>query len=254
MTRALRFTEAAEVRHDHPMPPTARPDRVSGLIFDFDGLLADTETSWSRAEASVFADYGWGFGPAEKAVCLGRTIPDAAAAIARHVGRPAESRAIEAALWERATVELATSAPPKPGAVELLAWTQARFPFAVASNTARELLNLAMRSAGLADLIERSVAGDEVPAPKPAPDVYLAACARFAIDPATAVAFEDSPAGARAARDAGLFLIGIPSEPGVVLEADWVVPTLEDPSLLAWLASVENRGPAGTTLPRPGRR
>lgn len=213
---------------------TERPNAVSGFIFDFDGLLADTETSWSRAEATIFAGYGWGFGPPEKAQCLGRTIPDAAAAIAAYVGHPADTGRIAADLWELAAVELATSAPRMPGAVELLEWLDGRFPFAVASNTARHLLDLAMRSAGLAHLIGRSVAGDEVPRPKPAPDVYLGACRRFGIDPVAAVAFEDSPAGARAARAAGLYLVGVPA-PGVTLDADWVLPALDHPELRVWL-------------------
>ena len=66
-----------------------------------------------------------------------------------------------------------------------------------------------------------TVAGDEVPAPKPAPDAYLAAARALGADPADCVALEDSNTGVAAARAAGMSVIGVPSFPGVELvEAD----------------------------------
>ncbi|HEU0191113.1 MAG TPA: HAD family hydrolase [Mycobacterium sp.] len=48
----------------------ALPRLVSAVVFDCDGLLLDTESCWSRAEASLFADYGFGFGPAEDLLAM----------------------------------------------------------------------------------------------------------------------------------------------------------------------------------------
>jgi beta-phosphoglucomutase-like phosphatase (HAD superfamily) len=55
------------------------PPRVSAIVFDCDGLLLDTETCWSRAEASIFADHGFGFGARELLELLGGRIPIAVA-------------------------------------------------------------------------------------------------------------------------------------------------------------------------------
>jgi HAD superfamily hydrolase (TIGR01509 family) len=72
------------------------------------------------------------------------------------------------------------------------------------------------------------VSGEEARA-KPAPDLYLLACARLGVEPQTAVALEDSPTGVRAARAAGLTCIGVPSDPRHPLdEADHVVASLLD--------------------------
>lgn len=55
----------------------ALPARLSGVVFDCDGLLLDTETCWSRAEASLFADYEFGFWPTWRIISP-RSMPDAA--------------------------------------------------------------------------------------------------------------------------------------------------------------------------------
>jgi beta-phosphoglucomutase-like phosphatase (HAD superfamily) len=80
------------------------------------------------------------------------------------------------------------------------------------------------------------VAGDEVPEAKPSPDVYLRACRLLGAEPARSIALEDSPTGVAAARAAGMFVIGIPSFPGVLLdEADLLGRSLLDPAVRAAL-------------------
>jgi beta-phosphoglucomutase-like phosphatase (HAD superfamily) len=63
------------------------------------------------------------------------------------------------------------------------------------------------------------VSAQDVPSGKPAPDVYLEACRRLGADPERSIALEDSPTGVAAARAAGMFVIGIPSLPGIDLAA-----------------------------------
>jgi beta-phosphoglucomutase-like phosphatase (HAD superfamily) len=79
-----------------------------------------------------------------------------------------------------------------------------------------------------------SVAGDEVAHAKPAPDLYLAACAAVGADPTACLAFEDSMTGLRAATAAGLRTVAVPTLPQD-LPADLVVSSLSDPDLLAWI-------------------
>ncbi|HEX5798687.1 MAG TPA: HAD-IA family hydrolase, partial [Gaiellaceae bacterium] len=83
-------------------------------------------------------------------------------------------------------------------------------------------------AAGVAELFEVVVTADEVAEPKPSPDVYLRACELLGASPAAAIGLEDSPTGVAAARAAGLYVIGVPSFPGVLLdEADLVAASLE---------------------------
>ena len=75
------------------------------------------------------------------------------------------------------------------------------------------------------------MAGQHLGRPKPAPDVYLAACCALGVAPEDSIAFEDSPTAVRAAREAGLTVVGIPERHEVDLlaaGADVVLGSLLD--------------------------
>jgi HAD superfamily hydrolase (TIGR01509 family) len=117
------------------------------------------------------------------------------------------------------------SAEPMPGAHDLVAALD--LPMAVASSSPRGLVDAALAAAGMSFAV--TVAGDEVDHPKPSPDLYLKACAALGVAPQRAVALEDSTTGIASARAAGMYVIGIPSVPGVELEADLIADSLTDP-------------------------
>jgi len=119
-----------------------------------------------------------------------------------------------------------------PGAAELVDELRGRVRVAVASNTPHRLVAGALASAGLAHLFEVVVTGDQVAEPKPSPDVYLRACELLGAEPSRSIGLEDSPTGVASARAAGMFVIGVPSFPGVVLDgADLVGESLADPQV-----------------------
>ncbi len=123
--------------------------------------------------------------------------------------------------------------------------TRALYPVAVASNTPSRLLRGALACAGIASLFEVVVAADDVTEPKPSPDVYLRACELLGAEPSRSIALEDSPTGVAAARAAGMFVLGVPSFPGVTLDAaDIVAASLVDPTLRAALGLASKKGPA----------
>lgn len=167
------------------------------VVFDCDGLLMDTEPCWTVAETELFARRGLPFGPAQKALVIGKS----GAAMAEAFGEPGAGDALAAGLLEHVAEVVAAKAEALPGARELVDLVADRVPFAVASNP-RALLCTALARGGFT--VEVSVAADEVVAPKPAPDLYLAACAALDVAPGEAVAFEDSMTGVRPARAAGV--------------------------------------------------
>ena len=121
---------------------------------------------------------------------------------------------------------------PMPGAAELVADLTGRVPLVVASNTHIDDTRRVLGYSSLPDDAFAAVvcAGDAI-APKPAPDVYLAACAAVGVNPEASVAVEDSPVGAQAAVAAGLFVYGVPA-PGVSLDADVVLGGLTELSAI----------------------
>jgi HAD superfamily hydrolase (TIGR01509 family) len=205
------------------MPPAA-------ALFDNDGLTLDTESAWTRAEAALFARYGQTFTMDHKRELLGTAPAVSAAKLERMLGQPGPALSDE--LYELAVEEVAKTAEPMPGAVALLAaLAQAGVPVGLVSNARRHFVEPALRAAGLHDAFAVVVTVDDVARPKPAPDAYLAAAVALGAEPAACAVLEDSPTGLAAGRAAGALTIGIPSLPGVVLEADVIAASLEDPAV-----------------------
>ena len=216
----------------------ALPPRVSAIVFDCDGLLLDTETCWSRAEASLFADYGFGFGAPEKDLLIGRTLAAACDNMAEYIGRPGIGPQLQAELLPRVEAELAAGAEPMPGARRLLELLGNRVPIAVATNSPRAMLTAALTSSGFNEYFEVSVAADEVERAKPDPQLYQQAFGLLGGCPKNGVALEDSSTGVAAARAVGAFLITVPSQAGKQLDGDYLTETLEDPALITWAQMV----------------
>ncbi|WP_323379304.1 HAD family hydrolase [Streptomyces durbertensis] len=210
------------------------PETAQAVVFDCDGLLVETESRWTVAETALFHSYGRLFGPEEKALLIGRALPEAGEAIAAHLGRPGAGPELAAELLSTVRQEFTADMEAMPGARELVLACRAAVPVAVASNSPRELVELALKAAGLADLFEHTVTVEDVAAGKPAPDLYLAACAALGADPARSVAFEDSATGAAAARAAGLHVAVVPSLPGTAPDHDWLGGSLADPQVRDW--------------------
>jgi HAD superfamily hydrolase (TIGR01509 family) len=220
------------------------PREIDAVVFDCDGLLVETESGWTKAETAVFAENGFSFGPAEKRLLLGGTLESAGAKMAGLFGKPGAGQELAERLAELTWKELRAGAPALPGALDLVRELRERgIPLAVASNSSRRLVDVSLRSAGLEGLFEVVVTADDVERGKPAPDLYLLACAGLAADPARSAAFEDSPTGAASARAAGLFVVGVPSVPGTTLDADALYGSLADPDLRDWAASTSPARP-----------
>ncbi|WP_255431229.1 HAD family phosphatase [Amycolatopsis sp. WAC 01376] len=205
------------------------------MVFDCDGLLMDTEPCWSVAETELFARRGLPFGPDEKALVIGKSLPAAADAMAKAFGEPGGGAVIADELLRLVTEVVTAKAEAMPGARELVELTAAAVPVAVASNSPRALLDAALLRGGLSAMFPVKLAADEVAAPKPDPEMYLTACDLLNVEPADALAFEDSMTGLRSARAAGLPVIGVPTLRQQDFPADFVIGSLRDEELLAWV-------------------
>ena len=211
------------------MPPAA-------VVFDCDGLLLETESCWSLAEEELFARYGKVFGGDEKRVLIGTSAYAGSRVLERLLEQPGRAEPLGLELLELVERRLLEEATAFPGAEGLVQELKGRVPIAVASNTPQRLVLGALACAGLARYFEVVVTADQVAEPKPSPDVYLRACELLGASPARSIGLEDSPTGVAAARAAGMFVIGIPSFPGVLLdEADLVGVSLTDARVRAAL-------------------
>ena len=211
------------------------------IVFDNDGLLLDTEHAWTRAETALFERHGSTFTADHKRELIGTSREQSAAKVERMLGLTGRGQALMDDLHELVMEELNAGVPPRPGALELLrAVRAARVPIGLASNSSREFVERALAVSELADgHFDVVVSADDVEAPKPAPDLYLAACAALGAAPERAAALEDSPPGVASARAAGMFVIAVPYFPDTRIEgASLEAESLADPSVAAALGVV----------------
>ena len=205
------------------MPPAA-------ALFDNDGLTLDTEPAWTRAETALFARYGETFTIEHKRELLGTAPAESARKLERMLGRPGPALSNE--LYELAIEEVGRGVVPRRGAVALLAaLKEAGVAVGLVSNARRRFVERGLRTAGMDGAFAVIVTADDVVNPKPAPDPYLAGAAALGAAPRDCAVLEDSPTGLAAGRAAGALTIGIPSMPGVALEADVVGASLDDPAV-----------------------
>lgn len=204
------------------------------VLFDNDGLFLDTESVWSRAEQTLFRRRGREFTIEHKRSLVGSSEKIAGRKLARFLEEPGRERQIMEELNELVLAELEGGVDPMVGAVELGAMlSSAGVPIGLVSNSPRRFIERSHEVAATGIDFAVVISGHEVPEAKPAPDAYLEACAQLGLQAGTGiVVLEDSPGGVAAARAAGLFVIGVPSVPGVELDADVVAPTLEHDDVL----------------------
>jgi HAD superfamily hydrolase (TIGR01509 family) len=202
------------------MTAATRPE-LRAIVFDMDGLLADTEPISFRSWSTMIArDYGVPITAADErwsAAVVGKSGPVVWELISDHFGLPVELPRDLPSLRDRSREiyhqMLAEGVPPMPGAVELVrACHAAGLTLGVASSSGIDEIHTVLTSLGIIDLFAALTSGKEVPQSKPDPAIYRLACERLGVAPEEAVALEDSGPGVAAARAAGLRCLAIPSE------------------------------------------
>jgi HAD superfamily hydrolase (TIGR01509 family) len=223
---------------------SGRNARPAAVVFDNDGLLLDTEEAWTRAEVTLFDRHGGVFTHEHKRDLIGSSHNVAAGKLEAMLGMPGRGLELMAELHDLVMEEALRDVEPRPGAPELVAaLREAGIPVGVASNSPRDFLDRVLATGGMAGRFDVTVAGDEVARPKPEPDIYVAACAALGAEPARAVALEDSPTGAAAAKAAGMTVIGVPYLPDMEIPpADLVAGSLADPAVHEACGLVSSEG------------
>lgn len=186
------------------MPPKA-------ILFDFDGVIADTENHHIAAWQRTLAVMGWQV--AEEVAARSAEADDREFLVQLFADRGIADGNIDEWVHRKQalTVQLLRDAPRLfPGVVELVQSLQGRARLAVVSGTWRENIQAVLAAAGLTESFDTIIGKQDVTARKPAPDPYQLALKRLRLVAKSTVALEDSPSGLAAARAAGIraFAIG----------------------------------------------
>jgi HAD superfamily hydrolase (TIGR01509 family) len=186
------------------------PRHLRGVIFDMDGVVVDSEPLSLRTIAEVVADRGGNADAAGFGDLVGRSLDDALTLAAARSGRDLGVDDLRRAYDQRYLPALRATAVANPGLGALTgALRGAGVPIALASSSRLSEIGAVVAALGLGDLLTAVASGEEVPRPKPAPDVYLLAMRRLGLDAAGVVAIEDSASGVAAAVAAGLACVAV---------------------------------------------
>ncbi len=129
-----------------PVQTPFRAAPVAAVIFDNDGLLCDTEVSWTKAEDRLFARYDRTFTAENKREIMGSSGERAGALLAGWLDQPGRDRELMAEVVELVHEEIAGGVDLRPGARDLLeALTAAGRPIALASNSSRRFIQVSSR-------------------------------------------------------------------------------------------------------------
>lgn len=210
-----------------------RASCVRALVFDFDGVIADTEGPEYRAWQETWADYGHELSLDEWVQCIGTNDPDGwnpLDELSRRMGDGFDRDEANRRRQARHHPAIHALVEPLPGIVDLLDQADAAgLETAIASSSGDDWVPVLLAQLGLTERFAHLSTFDGTCPAKPAPDLYLRACAALGVEPSEAIAFEDSPNGIAAAKAAGLWCVAVPHEITAGLDlsgADLVIPTL----------------------------
>ena len=185
--------------------------RIDAVVWDMDGVLVDSEERWDRARRDLVAETGGTWRDGATHAMLGMSSPEWSAYVRDELGVPLPAPEINTRVVEHLLAGYEAGLPLIPGAVEAVRRVAALGrPLGLASSSNREVIDLVLERAGLAELFSATVSSEEVPRGKPSPDVYLEALRRLEVAPEAATAVEDSSNGLRAAAAAGMRVVAIP--------------------------------------------
>lgn len=193
---------------------------LAAVIFDFDGIIVDTEPLHYKAFQEVLIPLGMGYGWDEY---LGHYIGfddrDAFREAFRRNGRALTADELHRLIGEKAEAFqkiIATGVEPYPGVVELICSLSGKLPVGLCSGALRSDIDPILAQLRLGSAFDCMVTADEVSASKPDPESYALAVRRLSevfpersIIPAVCLAIEDTPAGIASATGAGLKVLAV---------------------------------------------
>lgn len=219
---------------------------MRAVLFDFDGLILDTESPEVDTWAEIFAEHGcelpleWWFEHIGRGADQVVTLPEDL--LEERVGGAIDRPAVRSG-YTRRVLEAIDREQIRPGIAELIEEAKASgLLVAVASSSHLSWLEKHLKRLGIWDRFDAIACADDCPRTKPAPDIYLKALEKLGIEPGEAVALEDSPTGIRGAKAAGIPCVAIPNRVSIQLDlrhADAVVPSAADLDL-SRLQSIAN--------------
>jgi HAD superfamily hydrolase (TIGR01509 family) len=206
---------------------------IETVVFDLDGVLLQSEEVWDAVRERYVRERGGRYDEQVQRAMMGMSAPEWSRYLHEEVGVPDDPDTINRDVVELMLEAYRRELPLLPGAVEAVRRIAEAFPLALASSSNRAVFEAVLELAGIAGCFRATVSSEEVARGKPAPDVYVEAARRLGVAPERCAAVEDSHAGIRSAKAAGMRVVAIPNagyppDEAALALADVTVATLDE--------------------------
>ncbi len=187
---------------------------IKGILFDFDGLILDTETPKYNTWCEIYDEHQQKFTLDLWSKCLGTDHKnfDPLTNLGEAVNKPLNLNAINENFLQR-SLQIILSQPALPGVTDILDSAQSLgIRVGVASSGERGWVQGHLERLGLLNRFNCVYTREDVKWVKPAPELYQRGMAHLQTKPEETIVFEDSPNGITAARSAGCYCVAVPNE------------------------------------------
>ena len=188
---------------------------IRGLIFDFDGLILDTEGPVYQSWVELFQDHGAELQFDVWASIIGTSNIehfDPFKLLEETIGQSLDRESLASLRYER-ELELCHAQPILPGVLDTIKRAKGMaLNLGIASSSSRDWVVGHLSRLGLAHNFDVVHTSDDVERTKPDPSLYLLTLTSLGLQPGEAIVFEDSPNGVTAAKSAGIFVVAVPND------------------------------------------
>ncbi len=220
---------------------------IKGLIFDFDGIILDTETPDLITWQTIYREYGGVFNYEKYARCIGMAYENYEPAMDLIKQVPSLNKEAIQQKWITLEKQLLEKQSIAPGILDYLQTARSlKLKTAIASSSENSWVTGHLKDRELFQYFDFIHTVDETHLPKPDPALYLLCLKSMQLQPKEAIAFEDSPNGISSAKSAGIFCIAVPNHATRSLnlnQADLILDSLEQislPNLLKQINHINN--------------
>ena len=224
---------------------------IQGIIFDFDGVILDTEMSAYETWLEIYQEYGCDLPFSTWAICIGGSpqLFDPCAYLEEQIGRPVPREALRLRRRQR-HIEVISTQLAMAGVEETIRDAKRLgLKLGVASSSTHEWVDGHLARLGLLDSFDSIKCREDVALTKPDPALYQGVLDELGLQGEQAIALEDSPNGITAAQRAGMFCVAIPNPVTAQLpleHADLHLRSLSDIPLEQLLATVQKQQKAAS--------
>ena len=185
--------------------------KIKGVLFDMDGVIFDTEKAYLDTWTKVFKSYGYDLKKETYISIMGTGRENAVRTFKNAFGDdiPMEEMYKDKDRILKEIIE-AGKVPLKDGAIEILTYLREKnIKIALATSARMWRAETQLNLAGIKNMFNEIVCGDEIKNLKPNPEIFLKAAEKLGLKPEDCIVIEDSPAGIQAAHNAGTYAIHV---------------------------------------------